>query len=368
MSNRRKFLRAVGLGALGTLAGHRSLAIATNKDSATDQVGYAVLGLGNYASYVVPRLAQSQKSKVVAFISSDRAKAKTWADRWGAPHHFHYDDLERIANMNEIQAVYICTPVGLHADFAIRCMKAGKHVITEKTMAANTRKAEEMIRVARAQNVKLMVAYRARFDPFTLEAIRYCREQVIGEPVQIVASKGFLMGDAWGKNKWRMNTELAGGGALTDIGIYSVQACRYLAGEEPVSVTAQMVRSQENPDQEKAVSFTLQFKSGVLAAGHAGWNHDLQNYYRVVGSSGWFEINPATSNGNLRFHEGYQSKRTVSERYLAAVDQIPLMFDHFSTCILKNEEPLTNGDEGLRDVKVIEALYEAARKQTTVHL
>jgi predicted dehydrogenase len=369
---RRNFIQTAALATVGsvTMANTpRTDEVKTDRTNNERMIGYAMLGLGSFASYVAPRIAKSSKSKIVALISGDLVKAKEWALRYNITEKniYSYDNLEAISKNPMIDAVYIATPVGTHADFALRCFKAGKHVLTEKTMAATVGQAEQMIKAAEDFKRKLMVAYRARFEPFNQEAIKFAKEETYGKVTSIDAHKGFSIGNNLGKNSWRLSKKLAGGGALLDIGIYSIQACRYLAASKPVEVFAWKSNTDARfAEVDETVSFTIKFENGILATGSASWNYGLQNYYRVGTTKGYFYLDPATSNENLRLFVKQDSPSQLTELFLRNVDQIPVMFDHFSDCIIQDKTPIVDGFEGLEDLKVIEAIYKSIEERRPV--
>lgn len=370
-TDRREFLRTTGgIAALTALASGNSMKAQTGP-----KAGWAIVGLGNYAQYAMQRFTASQQSRIAALVSGDPAKAAQISNRYGvnAARIYDYENFDSIKDNEEVSIVYIITPNGTHSDLAIRAMEAGKHVIVEKTMAATSAEAIRMIRTAKRLDKKLMVAYRARFEPYNQNIIRMAREEEFGKITSIVAHKGFAIGNALGKNNWRLDRSLIGGGSLIDIGVYSIQACRYIAGAEPVEVTATTSNTSGDArfkEVEESIAFTLRFPNGCLATGSASWNYSLQNYFRAVGTNGWVELDPATSNANLRMFaskdivrsgQAPQPSRIVEERHYANVDQLPIMFDHFSDCVLNNKQPLLPMEEGLRDLEVIEAIYESAR-------
>lgn len=370
-TDRREFLRTTGgIAALTALASGNSMKAQTGP-----KAGWAIVGLGNYAQYAMQRFTASQQSRIAALVSGDPAKAAQISNRYGvnAARIYDYENFDSIKDNEEVSIVYIITPNGTHSDLAIRAMEAGKHVVVEKTMAATSAEAIRMIRTAKRLDKKLMVAYRARFEPYNQNIIRMAREEEFGKITSIVAHKGFAIGNALGKNNWRLDRSLIGGGSLIDIGVYSIQACRYIAGAEPVEVTATTSNTSGDArfkEVEESIAFTLRFPNGCLATGSASWNYSLQNYFRAVGTNGWVELDPATSNANLRMFaskdivrsgQAPQPSRIVEERHYANVDQLPIMFDHFSDCVLNNKQPLLPMEEGLRDLEVIEAIYESAR-------
>ncbi len=333
------------------------------------RLGIAIVGLGQFARYVLPRLAGARRVRVAALVSDSPELARRLAAEHGVPAHriYPYDRFDALAEADDVGAVYLALPVGLHAPFALRAFAMGKHVLTEKTMAASVDDARAMITAADSARRTLMVAYRARFDPYNREAIRLAREQELGEVVSISAHKGFAIGEAFGKGGWRAQPALAGGGALMDIGIYSVQAARCLAGEEPVEAVA--FAGPEAHGLEHDMTWMFRFPSGVTATCSASWRYALQNRYRVACTDGWFELEPATSNGNLRLRVGRgNAGALVEERMLPQVDQIPRMFDHFAECVAGGITPLTSGLEGLRDLEAIRAIHESARTGRAVSL
>jgi predicted dehydrogenase len=221
-----------------------------------------------------------------------------------------------------------------------------------------------MIAAARKASRRLMVAYRCRYEPFNQEMIRLAREQELG-PVKVVMSDhGFNIGDP---NQWRLKRELAGGGSLMDIGIYSLQAARYVTGEEPTEVSA-MIHSTPGDvrfeEVEETINFQLRFPSGALALCSSSYGYAGQNRYRVVATKGWFELEPATSYTGLRLRVRRGS--VTEERLLPQRDHFALEMDHLSECVVEGKEPLTPGEEGLRDLRIMMALYEAARSGKTV--
>jgi predicted dehydrogenase len=254
----------------------------------------------------------------------------------------------------------------MHAEYTVRGLEAGKHVLTEKPMANTPAQCQQMIDAARKADRRLMVAYRCRYEPYNREAIRIARSGELGPIKVILADAGFNIGDP---AQWRLNKELAGGGSLMDIGIYALQAARYLSGEEPTEVNAAMSTTPNDPrfkEVEETINFQLRFPSGVLANCSSSYGYAGQNHYRVVGTTGWLEMDPATVYRGLRMkvHKG----NITEERELPARDHFALEMDHMSTCVLEKREPLTPGEEGLRDLRIMMTIYEAAQTGRTVKL
>ena len=370
--SRRVFLANAGKGlaaaqAIGALAAHAS-AQQVEQPSGR-KLGWAIVGLGSLAiNQILPAFARAEKSRVVALVSGHPDKAKKLAARYGVAEKsvYDYQSYDALRQNPEVDVVYVVLPNSMHAEYTIRAHQAGKHVLCEKPMATTPADCQAMIDAARKADRKLMVAYRCRYEPFNQEMIRMAREQELGPVKVVVADHGFNIGDP---KQWRLNKALAGGGSLMDIGIYSLQAARYVTGEEPVEIAA-MSHSTPGDERfkevEETINFQLRFPSGVLANCTSSYGFSGQNRYRVITTKGWFELEPATSYTGLRMR--VRRGNVLEERSLPQRDHFALEMDHLSECVMSEKQPLTPGEEGLRDLKLMMAIYEAARSERTVKL
>ena len=333
------------------------------------KLGWAVVGLGSLAiNQILPAFAQCEKSRVVAFVSGHQDKANKLALRYGVnpKNIYNYRNYDSIRDNPEVDVIYIVLPNGMHAEYTVRGLQAGKHVLSEKPMARTPLECQQMIDAGKKENRKLMVAYRCRYEPYNLEAIRMARSGELGSTKVIVSEHGFNIGDP---KQWRLNKELAGGGSLMDIGIYALNASRYLTGEEPTELTAMTYTTPGDPrfrEGEETINFQLRFPSGILANCSSSYGYDSQNRYRVVGTDGWFELEPATIYSGLRMR--VHRKNVLEEVQLPVRDHFALEMDHMSGCVMENKEALTPGEEGLRDLRIMMAIYEAGRTGGTVKL
>ena len=370
---RRGFMARVGQGLLaanvaGVLLKDASAQLVVPEPPGR-KLGWAIVGLGSLAiNQILPAFAKAEKSKVVALVSGHPDKANKLALRYGvSPKNIYdYRNYDSIKNNPEVDVIYIVLPNGMHAEYTVRGLDAGKHVLCEKPMANTPAECEEMIAAARKANRKLMVAYRCRYEPYNREAIRITRSQELGPTQAIVANAGFKIGDP---TQWRLNKKLAGGGSLMDIGIYALNASRYLSGEEPTEVNAMMFTTPGDArfkEVEDNINFQLRFPSGVLANCTSSYGYFHQSHFRVCGSEGLLELDPATWYGGLRMR--VQRGNTFEEVELPVVDHFAAEMDHMSDCAMQNKEPLTSGDEGLRDLKIMMGIYEAAKSGKTVKL
>ena len=240
---RRRFLHRLGGGLAAASFSSLPLAypgkaLATPSAGAPRRkLGWAIVGLGSYATrQILPRMHECEFSQPVALVSGSPEKARTIADEYGvAPRNiYNYQNYDSIADNPEIEVVYVVLPNSMHHEYTIRALRAGKHVLCEKPMSVSVAEAEEMVAVARETGRKLMIGYRSRFEPYNQLAIQMAREGVLGPTRVIETSSGFNIGDP---EQWRLKRALSGGGSMMDIGIYALNASRYLTGEEPVEVT-----------------------------------------------------------------------------------------------------------------------------------
>jgi glucose-fructose oxidoreductase len=373
--SRRGFLQAAG----GTLAA-TSLSSLTPPASAQvpnvklpelpgRQVGFALVGLGSLAiNQLMPAFARCRHAKLVGLVSGRPEKAKHLAQVYGVdPKNIYtYETYDRLADNPAIDVIYVVLPNNMHAEFTIRALKAGKHVLCEKPMANTPEECERMIAAAKTASRKLMIGYRLRYEPYNQALIAYARESSDAGPTRVIlADAGFNIGDP---TQWRLRKQMAGGGSLMDIGIYALNAARYLSGEEPVAVNAMMHSTPNDPrfaEVEENVTFQLRFPSGVLANCTSSYGAGL-NRFRVAKPRGSAELEPALSYTGLRMRVFRGS--AIEERSLPQRDHFALEMDHLAGCVVNNTEPLTPGEEGLKDLKVMMAIYDAARSGRTVAL
>ncbi len=271
--SRRRFIAKVGKGFVAANVAGTFLKAAAAKevaaaDSPGSKLGWAIVGLGNLAIHeILPAFAKCEKSKVTALVSGHPDKANKLAQQYGVnpKNIYNYQNYDSIKDNPEVDIIYIVLPNGMHAEYTIRGFQAGKHVLTEKPMANTPDDCQKMIDAGRKAGRKLMVAYRCRYEPYNKEAIRIARSGELGPTQVILANNGWRVTDP---DQWRLKKDLAGGGSMMDIGIYALQAARYLSGEEPTEVNALIYTTPNDPrfkEVEENINFQLRFPSGILA-------------------------------------------------------------------------------------------------------
>jgi predicted dehydrogenase len=378
MPSRRDFLKGavaapIALPMLSAAGQNNSSGAAQGAQTGAPQrkIGYCIVGLGRISmGEFMPAVAISQTSKLVAFVSGHRDKAERMAAKYGVStkNIYDYQNYDSIANNPEIDAVYIALPNAMHAEYTIRAARAGKHVLSEKPMANSVADCEQMIAACRQANRKLMIAYRCRYEPANLRAIELIQQGYIGELQIIESSFGFNEK----KGEWRLDKKMAGGGPLVDVGIYSLQACRYLSGQEPTEVRASWsVRDHDGrfDTVEEYLAWNMQFPNGVLANCTTSYGYAGGNWARATGSKGWLMISPAFTYSGLKLHAEAYGQQPID---FVPDDPEPRQFlreaDHFADCILNNREPKTPGEEGLRDERIITAIYQSCAEDRVIKL
>lgn len=338
------------------------------------KLGYAIVGLGYYGlQTIMPQFVNCEHSRVTALVSGDRAKAlaTATATKYGVPERsiYTYADFDRIRDNPDVDIVYVCLPNSMHAEYTIRAAKAGKHVMCEKPMAISVAECEAMIRACKTAGKKLMIGYRCHFEPFNLEAMRLAKSGAAGKIRYVRSEHGFVQGDP---NKWRLKRALSGGGSLMDMGIYSLQAARYMTGEEPIAVTARESTDRRDPrfrEVEDIIEWTLEFPSGAIAGCQSMYSAN-QNHVLLMGDKGRIELEPATRYDGNKMWTGRDGRETAitSPPPGPGMTQFAGQLDHLAECILDGREPIVSGEEGLRDMRIVEAIYRSVREGRTVKL
>ncbi len=326
----------------------------------------AIMGLGSYGTRVAEAMRECKKAKLVGAISGTPSKIPGWQEKYNIPEKncYNYENFDDIKDNPDIDAVYVITPNALHHDEVIRVAKAGKHVICEKPMAVNAEEGQEMVDACKKANVKLLVGYRMHFEPKTLEIIRMRSNGEFGKILFFQGLSGFTIGDP---TQWRLNKKLSGGGAMMDIGIYSVNGSRYMTGEEPIWVTAQ--ETKNNPEKfkegvDETIQFELGFPGGAVASCLSTYSMSYLDRFFMVGEKGFAELNPATGYGPI------QGRTNKGELTQPVVTHQTVQMEEMSDIILRDKKPVVpvNGEEAVRDLKIIDAIYEAAKKGKRVEL
>jgi predicted dehydrogenase len=336
------------------------------RDPPSERVGYAIVGLGRLAlNQILPAFGTTKHSRPVALVSGDHIKALKAAHQYGIRPEFiyNYQNYDRLADNPEVQVIYIALPNSMHADYTIRGARAGKHVLCEKPMAIKVAECQQMIDSCKRANRKLMIAYRSQYEPMDRAMIKMVCEKRFGNITEFISMNAQNVGDP---QQWRLKRALSGGGPLPDMGIYSINAARFLSGEEPIEVTGNLYSLPGDPrfkEVEAAAHFILRFQSGLTATCSTSYVTHRSQFLRLQGSVGWAELNPSFAYHGLRLRLSHvvEGHDTIEQPNIESGDQFALEIDHMSRCVQRNIQPHTPGEEGLQDQRIIEAIYESAR-------
>ena len=362
MTARRRFItQAAALAALPFISTRTTRALAA---ASRPKLGFALCGLGELSEgQIAPALLKTGRCKLTGLITDSPAKAADWQRKYVIPDRnvYTYDTMARMADNPDIDVVYVVTPNALHLPHASAAARAGKHVFCEKPLEISTERCQQLIQTVKAANRRLGVAYRCRFEPHHLEAIRLAHSREVGALRSIDAYFSFNIQPA----VWRLKRALSGGGPLLDVGIYALQATRYLTGEEPTWVSGLTTGGDAArfSEVEASVLWQARFPGGTVTQCGASYASAPTGYVRVIGERGGFTLDPAFNYSGIR---GVRSDGRAMA--FPDIDQFAAEMDDFARCIQEDTPSIVSGEEGLRDVRIMMAIYQSARTGLPVDL
>jgi predicted dehydrogenase len=372
---RRKLLMAAGAAPL-TLSASRAFAQqaqgqplpgGANLPAAPEQrMRWAIVGLGSFAiGQVIPGFGDARQSRMTAFVSGNAAKARDLGARYDVARSYDYANYDRMRDDAEIDCVYIVLPVGLHAEYTIRALEAGKHVLCEKPMASTSAECERMIAAAKANDRQLGVAYRVHFEPHNREVRRRIAAGELGAIRHVQCDHGFNVNPQYPPHKWRLEKLLGGGGSLYDVGVYGINtSLMMIDGDTPVAVSAHYAYPRDEPrftEVEGGIDWRLTMASGINVQGSSSYCYSpYASRQRYFGSEASAITDPATTyyDNGLVIEGGGQPRRVIDAGNSAT--QFAAQVDAFSEASRANRAHLTPGEMGLRDIRLMEAMYRSA--------
>lgn len=361
--SRRHFMK--GAAAATFAAPFISAAATREKAGPNKKLGVALCGLGKLSTdQIAPALQKTQHCRLAGIVTGSRGKVDAWRKKYNLPARsvYTYDTMHRMADNDDIDIVYVVTPNALHLEHTVAAAKAGKHVFCEKPLEISVERCQQMIDACKAADRMLGTAYRCRFEPHHIECIRIAREQELG-PVRIIEA-GFGI-DVGAADQWRVKRALSGGGALMDVGIYALQATRYLTGEEPVLVSATETKTDpvKFAEVDETVTWTAQFPGGANAYCTASFKVGGIKNFRATADRGWFELDPAYYYGGIK-----GARSDGKPLSFPQVDMFAAELDDFARCVLEKRPTIVSGEEGMQDVKIMSAIYESIRTGRAVKI
>lgn len=351
MINRRKFI-------VRSLTGISGMVLTTSLNGKPlfqrKKIGVALVGLGYYSTDVLaPALQQTEHCYLAGIVTGTPSKAEAWQKQYNIPDKnvYNYQNIGEVANNPDIDVIYIVLPPSMHAEYAIKAANAGKHVWCEKPMAMTVRECQDMIDACARNKVKLAIGYRMQHEPNTQKIMTFAKERPYGKIIKVTAEAGYFDPR---KDHWKQKKEM-GGGAMYDMGVYPLNAARYSTGLEPVAVTAKAstTRPEIYTEVEETMEFLLQFPQGITAACVTSFGRGM-NTLHVDCSKGWYKLEPFQAYSGIKgvTSDGKQLNATVPNQQAKQMDDDAL-------AILNNKPMLVPGEEGLKDIRVVEAVYKS---------
>ena len=318
------------------------------------KLGIALVGLGNYASrQLAPALMETNMCELKGIVTGTPSKIDLWKKTYNLKDHqiYNYDNFDNIADNDEIDIVYVVLPNHMHKAFTIKAFQAGKHVICEKPMAMNAQEATQMIEEGKKTNRELFIGYRLHYEPHHREIIRLCQTEAFGKIKFFEGGFGFRAGNP---NQWRLK-KACGGGALMDVGIYVIQAARYTTGQEPIAVSAREFKTDlvKFKEVDELITWQMEFPNGLVANCTTSFSASTNHLY-VASKKGFIRLSPAYTYSGL---SGYTRKYKFD---FPQVNQQALHMDGIANTIMNGVPHLNvGGEEGLRDMKIIDAIFKS---------
>jgi predicted dehydrogenase len=323
------------------------------------KLGVAICGLGSLSTNQIgPALLKTRNCRLAGIVTGTPSKAEAWQKKYNLPSKsiYTYENMHEMSKNKDIDIVYVVTPNALHLRDSLVAAAAGKHVYCEKPLEINTERCQQILDACDKAGVQLGVAYRLQFEANNLECVRLAKEKVLGDVKVIDANFGFAMADP---NQWRLKRDLAGGGALLDVGVYCLQTARMLTGEDPIWISAAETETDlvKFREVDETISWTMKFPSGVISNCVSTYGANGLQGFRAATSRGWFGLDPAY------FYNGIRGRRSDgTEINIPVTDQFAIQLDDFADCILNKRPTKVSGQMGLTDVKYMMAVYESIRK------
>ncbi len=357
---RREFLKMAAIGLAGAMAAPKVFGIPGILTGKQKKVGIALIGLGWYSTDILaPALQQTSTAYLAGIVTGTPEKERIWAEKYNIPRKniYNYQNFDSIASNPDIDVVNVVLPNNMHREFTIRAANAKKHVICEKPMAINAQECRDMIDACKRNNVGLSIGYRMQYEPFTQEIMRLGQDKIFGNPLHISCGGAFRNNNF---NHWKW-MKRHGGGAMMDMGVYPLQAARYVMGIEPLTVSAQtfVTRPGQFKDVDEATTFQLEFPGGTVASLQTGFHANF-NYLKVFAERGWFELEPFSGFGGIR------GRTSQGELSFPNINQQATQMDEDVVSFTNGERPRVPGEEGLKDMLVVDAVFKSIRTKRKI--
>lgn len=355
-TSRRQVIKALSLGGAAAIFSPESLLFATKQKK--QKLGVALVGLGYYSTdLLAPALQQTKNCYLAGIVTGTPAKALAWKKKYNIPDKniYNYQNFDQLANNGDIDIIYVVLPPSMHAEYAIRAANAGKHVFCEKPMALTATECQSMIDACRKNKRSLAIGYRLQHEPNTQEWRKIVNKKLLGKIQRIRCAAGYPENRT---DHWKQKKEM-GGGVLYDMGVYSIQGARMGAGEEPLSIISAKTSTTrpeiyKNGLDETTIA-TIEFPGGVLADIKTSFGEDI-NYLDIECQKGTIKVKP------YQAYAGVQANSPLGP--INFPYQVPWQqakqLDDDAMAIMQGKPLLAPGEEGLRDIHIVECIYKSA--------
>lgn len=350
MANRRNFIKRSGLVLAATALPFPGLLFNGGKK----KLGVALVGLGSYSTHqLAPALQQTEYCELRGIVTGSPHKIPQWQEKYNIPdaNVYNYENMHEIANNDDINVIYIVLPNSMHAKYSIISANSGKHVWCEKPMAMNAEECRQMIAACEKNQVKLAIGYRLQHEKNNQIMMKWAETKPYGPIQELNAAAGFYSSNPG----WRAEKEM-GGGAMYDMGVYPLNTSRYTTGKEPIAVSAKSftTRNQLFKEVDETMHFTLEFPDGITAQCRTSFGEGMNNL-EVTCRDGSYYLRPFQSYSGVK---GGTSDGKILEPMRK--NQQAVQMDDDALAILNNKPMMVPGEEGLKDMIVLEKIYESA--------
>lgn len=328
-----------------------------------EKLGVALVGLGYYSTdLLAPALQLTEKCYLAGIVTGTPAKAEKWKQQYKIPDKniYNYDNFDSIANNPDIDVVYIVLPPSMHLEYSVRAAKAGKHVWCEKPMAVTALECQKMIDACNQNKVKLSIGYRMHHEPNTQQIMKWAKSLPYGKMQTVSAAAGYTDGRT---DHWKQKKEM-GGGVMHDMGVYPLNAARYATGHEPISVSATDTTTRRNiyKDIPESVIFDLEFPNGITAKCETSFGKGM-NELMINCQNGWYKLAP------FQAYNGINGETSDGKKLNAPINnEQTKQMDNDALAIINNTPVMVPGEEGLKDIKVVEAVYRSIAEKKRVKI
>ena len=353
---RRNVIKTIAAGTAALMLSPKSLLSLTRKKK--DRLGIALVGLGYYSTdLLAPALQQTKNCYLAGIVTGTPSKAETWKKKYNIPDKniYNYETFDQISNNDDIDVIYVVLPPSMHKEYVIRAAKAGKHVWCEKPMAINVAECQAMIDACNSNKRKLAIGYRLHHDPNTQEYTNIINKKLLGDVKKASCGAGYVENRT---NHWKQNKAM-GGGVLYDMGVYAIQGARLGTGMEPVAIVSAKTSTTRPEIYKNGLDETtealLEFPGGVLANIKTSFGENI-NFLDVICEKGDIHVSPYQAYAGVK---AVSPLGEINHPYNIPWQQAKQMDDD-SLSIMQDTAMLVPGEEGLRDIRIVEAIYKCA--------